>query len=206
MKCSICGKEIANDSNFCEFCGSPVEKNSEKNKKARITLGVILVSIVGLAFLFIPHYNQTHVVAAEEAVDSTVAESLEYVDLGLPSGTLWKGANEDGLCSSDEAMERYGNMLPTKEQFEELKTKCQWTWTGSECRVTGPNGSFIVLPAEGYSSSYGDICNVGSYGYYWSSTADWDNKAWDLFFNSENEDLSLSNSSDAQSVRLVKNE
>ena len=51
----------------------------------------------------------------------------------------------------DEAMERYGNMLPTKEQFEELKTKCQWTWTGSECRVTGPNGSFIVLPAEGYS-------------------------------------------------------
>lgn len=206
MKCPNCGENIANDSNFCEFCGSPVEKNSEKNKKARITLGVILVSIVGLAFLFIPHYNQTHVVAAEEAVDSTVAESLEYVDLGLPSGTLWKNTNEEDLCTYDEAIGRYGNMLPTKEQFEELIAKCQWTWTGSECRITGPNGYSIVLPALGYKSSYGDTCNEGSYGYYWSSTTDWEDQAWDLYFNSEREDVSLSNYGDAQSVRLVKNE
>ena len=43
-----------------------------------------------------------------------------YVDLGLPSGTLWKGKNEGGWYTYEEAISMFGNLLPTKEQFEEL--------------------------------------------------------------------------------------
>lgn len=172
MKCPKCGKEIANDSNFCEFCGSPVGKNSEKNKKARITLGVILVSLVGLAFLLIPHYNQTYVVAVEEPADSTVSDSSEYIDLGLPSGTLWKTINENGFYDYPTAVRQFGSQLPTEEQWEELKSDCQWTWYGSGYEVTGPNEESINLPASGDCGDSG-ISNVGEFGRYWSSTR-WD--------------------------------
>ena len=30
MKCSKCGKEIANDSLFCEYCGNPIRKSHKK--------------------------------------------------------------------------------------------------------------------------------------------------------------------------------
>ena len=52
-----------------------------------------------------------------------------YVDLGLPSGTQWKEKNEVNPADSvynlytyDEAMTEFGEQLPTKEQFEELKS------------------------------------------------------------------------------------
>ena len=82
-----------------------------------------------------------------------------YVDLGLPSGTLWKNANEggdDALYNYDEAVRKFGNKLPTKQQLEELKNKCTWTWTGNGCRVTGPNGNSIFLPAG--ECSDGNLC------------------------------------------------
>ena len=47
-----------------------------------------------------------------------------YVDLGLPSGTLWRNSNEGGdyaRYTYDEAISRFGNKLPTKQQLEELK-------------------------------------------------------------------------------------
>ena len=52
----------------------------------------------------------------------------DYVDLGLPSGTLWKAENEDcGLITYDQAVNFYRTSLPTKEQWEELKNFCLWT-------------------------------------------------------------------------------
>lgn len=92
----------------------------------------------------------------------------EYVDLGLPSGTLWKNANEEGFYNYEEAMEKYGNtLLPTKEQMKELCNECQWTCIGEEMKVEGPNGKSIVLPiASGVLSTDG----TKMYGAYWSST------------------------------------
>ena len=53
---------------------------------------------------------------------------MEYVDLGLPSGTMWakESLKDDGvncLLTFDEA-----NMLciPSAEQWEELLTYCKW--------------------------------------------------------------------------------
>ncbi len=36
----------------------------------------------------------------------------EYIDLGLPSGTLWATENEEGYFTFDEAVEKYGDSLP----------------------------------------------------------------------------------------------
>ena len=93
-----------------------------------------------------------------------------YVDLGLPSGTKWKSTNESGFYTYDEALSKYGRQLPTESQFKELKNYCEWTWTGRGYKVVGPNGSSIFLPAAGVHICNSDIANVGSRGYYWSST------------------------------------
>lgn len=92
-----------------------------------------------------------------------------YVDLGLPSGTLWKGKNEGGWYTYEEAISMFGNLLPTKEQFEELINTCSWTWLGSGVKIIGPNGESIVLPAEGYGYCEGGRDNNGR-GFYLSST------------------------------------
>lgn len=103
---------------------------------------------------------------------SNPAQTSEYVDLGLPSGTKWKSANEKGgFLTYDEAISKYGDKLPTREQWEELKGMCTWTWTGKGYRVTGDNGKSISLPAAGERNCSGSVFNVGSCGYYWSSSS-----------------------------------
>lgn len=106
-----------------------------------------------------------------------------YVDLGLPSGTLWKGKNEGGWYTYEEAISMFGNLLPTKEQFEELINTCSWTWLGSGVKIIGPNGESIVLPAEGYGYCEGGRDNNGS-GHYLSSTpsSNDDRKVCHLYF------------------------
>lgn len=95
----------------------------------------------------------------------------DYVDLGLPSGTLWKSKNEKGgFKTYDEAIAQFGNKLPTLEQWEELKGMCEWQWTGKGYKVIGDNGNFIILPAAGCRNCDGSVESVGSTGYYWSST------------------------------------
>ena len=104
--------------------------------------------------------------------------------LGLPSGTKWKNFNATGFYTYDEAVSKFGNRLPTKEQWEEIKAECQWTWNGSGYKVTGPNGNSIVLPASGFRNGDGSVDDVGSYGFYWSSTPKDSDGAWYLGFRS----------------------
>lgn len=93
-----------------------------------------------------------------------------YVDLDLPSGTLWKSYNESGFYSYQEAVNKFGSKLPTRDQFEELIDNCTWVWNGAGYRVTGRNGNFIVLPAAGgRTKNRGDVKDVGTNGDYWSS-------------------------------------
>ena len=138
--------------------------------------------------------------------------SQGYVDLGLPSGNLWKNSNEDGdnaRYTYNEAVSRFGNKLPTKQQLEELKNKCTWTWTGSGYKVIGPNGNSIYLPASGYRDcaggvTAGGVVGVGWYGCYWSSTPSDSYNEWYLFFDSSGVDMGHISRCYGQSVRLVQ--
>ena len=126
-----------------------------------------------------------------------------YVDLGLPSGTLWKAINE-GMYDWDTAMNKFGDKMPSQGQWEELKNYCTWTWTGSGYKVTGSNGQSIVLPAAGCRDCNGGMNFVGSYGGFWSSTPGGSDEAWGLDFNSGDVYMDSGNRCFGLSVRLVQ--
>ena len=128
----------------------------------------------------------------------------DYTDLGLPSGTIWKNTNVTGFYSYDEAVSQFGSRLPTKEQWEELEAKCQWSWTGRGYKVIGPNGNTITLPAEGYRDYRGRVIGMNSYGRYWSSTPYGSDKAWTRFFLLGSVNMFNNDRRDGQSVRLVQ--
>lgn len=131
-----------------------------------------------------------------------------YIDLGLPSGTLWKNANEGGDAARftyDEAVSKFGNNLPTYQQLRELIDKCTWTWIGNGFRVTGSNSNSITLPASGFRFCDGGVGGVGTLGYYWLSTPADSDYAWFLYFDSSEVDMLYDNRCAALSVRLVQN-
>ena len=147
-------------------------------------------------------------IKAEQERRATELREKGFVDLGLPSGTLWKDKNETGgynnFFTYEQAVNQFAGKLPTKEQFQELKDKCQWSWTGSGYRVTGPNGNSIVLPSAGYRGCSGNEYTVGSYGGYWSSTPRSSDYAWYLNFGSGEVSMTYDARGLGQSVRLVQ--
>ena len=152
-------------------------------------------------------------VAAEIAVpqgsivrsNTSASQASEYVDLGLPSGTLWKSKNEKGMYYSwGDAMSQFGDKMPTREQFAELQAFCTWEWTGKGYKVTGDNGNYVVFPAAGYRYCDGNVNGVGSSGDYWSSTPDGSEYAYYLCFDSDRVDMYGSYRCYGLSVRLVQ--
>lgn len=127
-----------------------------------------------------------------------------YTDLGLPSGTIWKNFNATGFYTYDEAMSQFGNRLPTKEQWEELKAECRWSWNGNGCKVTGPNGNSITLPAGGWNDCVGNVHGVWADGNYWSSTPYGSEYAWCLYFDSVDVNTGGIDRCYVMSVRLVQ--
>lgn len=62
--------------------------------------------------------------------------------------------------------------MPTKEEMDELQTKCDWIWTVEKSvngyKVFGDNGNYIFLPAAGYKTT--SLRGVGTNGYYITAT------------------------------------
>ncbi len=135
---------------------------------------------------------------------SASAQQMEFVDLGLPSGTLWKAVDEPGLYTYDEATSQFGNQLPTNTIMEELKRECVWSWNGNGYHVTGPNGNFITLPASGYRDCNGNYIYMGLGGYYWSSTSTDFDAANYIFFDASKVSVYSVNRCNSFSVRIVK--
>lgn len=120
---------------------------------------------------------------------SVFAQDGEYIDLGLPSGTKWKTVNESGYFEYDAAVAIFGKELPSKEQWVELKEKCNWEWVDGDgdiqsgYYVVGPNGKRIFLPAWGYR--YRTVVDDdGTSGLYWSSSYYNEYVAWYMSFES----------------------
>lgn len=143
-------------------------------------------------------------------VDTVISD--EYVDLGLRSMTLWKSANEqnaadpsNGFYTYDEAIDAFGDKLPTKEQFIELQQSCKWNWVDAGYYiVVGPNKNYIIMPAAGFRDCQGGFYYARSYGFYWSSTPEGPTKAWYLNFYSGEVYMYKDERCYANSVRLVK--
>lgn len=121
-----------------------------------------------------------------------------YVDLGLPSHTLWKDKVE-GLYTYDQAIEKFENHLPTTEQLKELKELCQWFWLGYEraFKVIGPNGQTLMVPVQKAYDYY-------SFGVFWSSESGGMDKAWALEFYSPSTDNSEFNKTSTDVDRYIE--
>ena len=133
----------------------------------------------------------------------------QFVDLGLPSGTLWANKTEEGYYTYDEAIEKFQDSLPTIVDFAELVQYCKWKWQEKGMLVTGPNGNSITLPALGYrSSDSGALGNVGSDGCCWSASPypSSSSDAYNLNFNSNGNVYPANNNlrSYGFSVRCIK--
>ena len=84
--------------------------------------------------------------------------------------------------------------MPTKAEFDALKSNCTATWTTQNGvngykvtgKATGYTNKSIFLPAAGYGFGSSNLTDSGSRGYYWSSTpsSDYSGNAWYLYFNS----------------------
>ena len=144
-------------------------------------------------------------IGAGPTVGGTPVQESDYVDLGLPSGTLWKSKNEKGMYYTyDEAVSQFGDKLPTREQFAELQAFCTWTWNGKGYVVKGDNGNSIVLQAAGYRNCSGDVRSVGTTGNYWSSTPYSSDIVWYLYCSSSAVYMNYDIRCSENSVRLVQ--
>ncbi len=85
-------------------------------------------------------------------------------------------------AEDDAALAEWGKdwRMPTKEEMEELATKCTWMWgqLGANLGyyITGPNGNTIFMPEAGCKNHQG-LYGTGEKGYYWTSTRNPDNSA-----------------------------
>ena len=125
----------------------------------------------------------------------------EYINIGEEiSGTEY-----------DVAHVKWGSgwRMPTRREIGELIRNCTLEWisyngTVNGCKVIGPNGNSIFLPAAGYCSGTSHE-GENRYGYYWSGTFgsgcySYDLNIYDVFDNRVNDDHRYN----GQSVRPVR--
>ena len=150
---------------------------------------------------------KTFEAAIDEVRASIHEDEREFVDLGLPSGTLWAADNEEGYYTFSEATERFGDNLPNIVQCAELVQYCKSEWDNERKGLvfTGPNGNCIFILASGYFSN-GSADNVGACGYFWSSSAASSTSGLGLSFGASMVCPAFNyNRSSGLSVRLIKN-
>lgn len=102
--------------------------------------------------------------------------------------------------------------MPTYAEWGELRENCSWTWTTIDgvkgykvqSKKSGYTDKWIFLPAAGYRN-YDRLFNVGSYGYFWSSSlnADSPSGAFNVNFNSGYFFMSSGRRYDGLSIRPV---
>ena len=89
----------------------------------------------------------------EQEIENYIHRENSFVDLGLPSGTLWKAESELGLYTYQEANDMFVSeteYLPTYDQLIELKQHCKWWRVETGYMLTGPNGNSITFLSDGY--------------------------------------------------------
>lgn len=160
-----------------------------------------------LAKEMLGNIGETSTKSYKVSVGMSSRVTANYVDLGLPSGTLWKSENEDcGLITFDQAYYQCGSNLPTKQQWEELIKFCIWSQTENGYIVKGKNGNSIFFLAAGRFDCEGDRVPylMGTNGYYWSRTPTSSGGGWYLYFYSKKIGVADNNHCRGRSVRLIK--
>lgn len=130
-------------------------------------------------------YSRHHSTSSSAPV-SVDFSNIEWVDLGLPSGTLWAKTDIDGKMSFDAAMKSGGSHMPSRTNADELIQHCTKKWDDSVHALvfTGPNGNSISFPCkennksywlnayEQGDSRYGQCFHIGPDGHFFINNSD----------------------------------
>lgn len=118
-----------------------------------------------IADAYIEGYKAGYKDREEEIPMELRDNKTEYIDLGLPSRTLWSTDYEEldrkYLYLPYEKAEYL--KIPTKEQWEELKTSCKWEYDIDHvydficCRCVGPNGQILKFERTGRIITEGNV-------------------------------------------------
>lgn len=79
---------------------------------------------------------------------------IEWVDLGLPSKTLWAKDDLPRSFSFNEAKSICRFMLPSDRKLRELDDSCEKRWEGDNLLLIGPNGNVLSFNCEANHKSY----------------------------------------------------
>lgn len=109
--------------------------------------------------------NQNAENQSKESATTECATAVEYVDLGLPSGTLWAktnyGASSPELFGKECTMSDLPEGLPTYEQAAELIEHCTFSQVmfvdfSRGWKLTGPNGQALFFRVKPNNEVYMD--------------------------------------------------
>ena len=98
-----------------------------------------------VADAYLAGYNAGYQDGYNKVVKDSVSVGSEFVDLGLPSGTLWssdyvKDDNGNAIYVPQENSANYE--IPTYEQFKELMDECKWD---QKTEKNGQNGEITII-------------------------------------------------------------
>lgn len=117
-----------------------------------------------------------------------------------------------GDVQFDAAAANWGGSwrMPSRAEFIELRTYCQWEWTTlngvNGFMITGTNENNIFLPAAGYRSMLNVPFFENMYGDYWTSTPGNDMTRSSYYFGFDEENYYINNTSvryDGLTIRAV---
>ena len=153
----------------------------ELNEKAGIYAEENVINVLKEAFakVYADGYRDGFKDCHEKIPVDLSRDRIEFVDLGLPSGTLWsseKKKNNDGLLylPYEEALELN---VPTNNQCWELFDSCIFTFKDNQMCCIGPNGNYLTFCYTGYKEM--DSPKFSEIAYFWvKNDDDVDSKTW----------------------------
>ena len=174
-----------------------------------------------VADAYLAGYNAGYQDGYNKVVKDSVSEGSEFVDLGLPSGTLW---SSDYVKKDDNDMTIYVAQengadyeIPTYEQFKELMDECKWeqksekNWTESgfyywhEWAIClGPNGNKITFEKTGIYETTDSLTRTSEIFFWLNNKEYFYNKCANITLNSLNIGSENMFSGYKLPIRLVK--
>lgn len=116
-----------------------------------------------VAQAFADGYRQGYKDREDEIPVDIRNRKTEYVDLGLPSRTLWAKdyENTNGYYLYMPFADAAKLSIPTVSQWDELLKTCRFIWSAKNCNYecVGPNGNFITFSIAGYKLTDNEIQN-----------------------------------------------
>lgn len=105
---------------------------------------------------YMPYDKKTSYISPQPICNPFDLSKIDWVDLGLPSGTLWAKEDIEKNTTFNNANRFYGVHVPSKTNAEELKESCTKKWDGESNALvlTGPNGNSISFPCKEGRKSY----------------------------------------------------